>query len=310
MASRRPPTKAPASKPNGFVQVPSALLFRTDLSDAELRLYEALLWHAHGGDECCPSQAALSEELGRPIRTIRWQLARLVNQGLLTMERKGQGRPNIYRLAVTWAKPVDRQPIAGQARRGKPIDRQPIAAGSRSTSLDVGRTASKALDVPPPQSLRGNEEEEEHTLLSHDEAALVQLGVSQDTARELAGLATTETIREACQRTRHRARANPAKFLETTVRRLAVLQDAQREQGGEQGDMAGKLAEAERQATERMAGLKRQWGRLSAARRKGLLSEARRRNPLLRNRAADHPMLLAMAREVMVEQDGAEGEDG
>jgi DNA-binding MarR family transcriptional regulator len=80
----------------GFTQVPNYLLRCPDLSNNAKIVYAKLLSYAWANDRCFPGQERMAEDIGTSQPTIARALQELVTQGWLEVERRGQGKTNIY----------------------------------------------------------------------------------------------------------------------------------------------------------------------------------------------------------------------
>lgn len=82
----------------GFTQVPNFILKRDDISSNAKVVYALLLSYAWYNDHCFPGQNRLEEESGMSQATISRSISELQEVGLLKVERRGQGKTNIYTL--------------------------------------------------------------------------------------------------------------------------------------------------------------------------------------------------------------------
>ena len=82
----------------GFTQVPNFLLKSKKLSAGDKMTFAMLLSYAWQNDYCFPGQIRLAEDLGLHERNVRRHLKTLELNGLLTIQRRGQGKTNIYEL--------------------------------------------------------------------------------------------------------------------------------------------------------------------------------------------------------------------
>jgi Mn-dependent DtxR family transcriptional regulator len=55
-----------------------------------------LLKYAREMDECFPGQDRLAKDMGNGSRSVARYIAELEEVGLITVQRRGQGRPNLY----------------------------------------------------------------------------------------------------------------------------------------------------------------------------------------------------------------------
>jgi len=82
----------------GFAQAPNVVLRNPLLSSNSVRLYILLLSYAWDKDECYPGQKTLAEQMGCKHATITRTLAELKKHKLITWERQGLGKSNIYHI--------------------------------------------------------------------------------------------------------------------------------------------------------------------------------------------------------------------
>jgi DNA-binding transcriptional ArsR family regulator len=108
---------ADAASARGFTQVPNFLLKSRKLSAGDRMTFAMLLSYAWQNDYCFPGQARLGMDLGIDERNVRRHLKSLEAHGLLAIQRRGQGKTNIYELNL---KPkLLSQPI--QTGRKRPV---------------------------------------------------------------------------------------------------------------------------------------------------------------------------------------------
>jgi hypothetical protein len=79
----------------GFVMVPRAVLFDTKLSPGAKVLYAILKGYAWQDESCWPGTDRLAEGIGVSFNTLKKWRDELVENELLTVERRGQGQTNI-----------------------------------------------------------------------------------------------------------------------------------------------------------------------------------------------------------------------
>ena len=92
---------ADAATTKGFTQVPNFLLKSKKLSSGDKMTFAMLLSYAWQNDYCFPGQQRLAEDLGLSDRSVRTHLKSLQAIGLLAIQRRGQGKTNIYELNLT-----------------------------------------------------------------------------------------------------------------------------------------------------------------------------------------------------------------
>lgn len=120
---------ADAATRGGFTQVPNFLLKAKDLSAGDKMTFAMLLSYAWQNDYCFPGQQRLAEDLGLDERSVRRHLKVLQAKGLLAIQRRGQGKTNIYELSLKPKRP-DRTKMSG-------LDRRQMSALDRSKSSDT-----------------------------------------------------------------------------------------------------------------------------------------------------------------------------
>jgi predicted transcriptional regulator len=93
----------------GFTQVPN-LLLKSSLSANAKVVYAQLLSYAWTNDRCYPGQERMADDLGSTKSTVNRAIIELQETGWLDVERRGQGKTNIYTLkyVVNNAKIVDK----------------------------------------------------------------------------------------------------------------------------------------------------------------------------------------------------------
>jgi DNA-binding transcriptional ArsR family regulator len=89
---------ADAATARGFTQVPNFLLKSKKLSSGDKMAFAMLLSYAWQNDFCFPGQLRLADDLGLDERSVRRHLKSLEAIGLLAIQRRGQGKTNIYEL--------------------------------------------------------------------------------------------------------------------------------------------------------------------------------------------------------------------
>jgi DNA-binding MarR family transcriptional regulator len=89
---------ADAASARGFTQVPNFLLKSNKLSSGDKLAFAMLLSYAWQNDYCFPGQRRLGEDMGIDERNVRRHLKSLETHGLLSIQRRGQGKTNIYEL--------------------------------------------------------------------------------------------------------------------------------------------------------------------------------------------------------------------
>ena len=84
---------------HGFTQVPNFLFKNSGLSMGAVVVYSKFLSYAWHNDYCFPGQQRLAGELGISIGSVNSYIKELEHNGLISIERRGQGKTNIYKIA-------------------------------------------------------------------------------------------------------------------------------------------------------------------------------------------------------------------
>lgn len=82
----------------GFTQVPNLVLKDPDLGAGVKLVYSLLLSYAWHNNSCFPGQQRMSEDCGMSQGWVSLQMKELEEKGFLTIQRRGQGKTNIYTL--------------------------------------------------------------------------------------------------------------------------------------------------------------------------------------------------------------------
>ena len=80
----------------GWTGVPNFILESTRISMGAKLVYAMLLKYAREMDQCFPGQQRLSKDMGSGKRSVVRFIAELESVGLISIKRRGQGRPNLY----------------------------------------------------------------------------------------------------------------------------------------------------------------------------------------------------------------------
>jgi biotin operon repressor len=80
----------------GFTQVPNFLLKDPKVSANAKVVYSMLLSYAWNNDKVFPGQERLAEEIGSTRSTVNRGIGELEESGWLTIQRRGQGKTNLY----------------------------------------------------------------------------------------------------------------------------------------------------------------------------------------------------------------------
>lgn len=104
---------ADAATLGGFTQVPNFLLKSKMLSAGDKLAFAMLLSYAWQNDHCFPGQRRLADDMGLHETNVRKHLKSLQTNGYLTIERRGQGKTNIYILNLK----ARRHPVQTERKR-------------------------------------------------------------------------------------------------------------------------------------------------------------------------------------------------
>src|SRR5438046_7216657 len=86
---------------SGWTMYPNAIQNDPNLELGEKAVYAQFLQYAWHHDFCFPSQDRVAKNLGITRKSVNKFVAGLAKKGLLTIERRGQGKTNIYNLHAT-----------------------------------------------------------------------------------------------------------------------------------------------------------------------------------------------------------------
>ena len=84
----------------GWTGVPNFILESKEISIGAKLTYAMLLKYARELDECFPGQERLAKDIGNGKRSVIRYIAELNRIGLISIKRRGQGRPNLYTIYV------------------------------------------------------------------------------------------------------------------------------------------------------------------------------------------------------------------
>ena len=84
----------------GFVQVPNRILRDPDLSPGAKLVYAGILSYAWKEESAWPGHERLGIDLGVHRNTIGRMIRELQERGYLRVQRRGQGKTNIYTLTA------------------------------------------------------------------------------------------------------------------------------------------------------------------------------------------------------------------
>ncbi len=89
---------------HGFTQLPNFLLKESGLSMGAIVVYAKFLSYAWHNDYCFPGQQRLANDLGMSIGSINTFVKELENVSLIEIQRRGQGKTNLYKIAFVVTK--------------------------------------------------------------------------------------------------------------------------------------------------------------------------------------------------------------
>lgn len=134
----------------GFTRTPNDLLEDSTISASARFLYIILLKYAWSKNEAYPGQKRLAKMMGVNDRTIRTYLAELQEKGLLSIQRQGLTKTNLYTLHK-WISP-------SQKRKNNLLQNgidNPLLNGNQlpTNNTQYEKTKSEKVDTPQVFSL-------------------------------------------------------------------------------------------------------------------------------------------------------------
>ena len=88
-------TQNPVAR-DGFTQVPNFILKDSGISVGAKVVYSMFLSYAWHNDSCFPGQDRLADDMGLSRVRVTQLIAELEKSGLVDIQRRGQGRTNLY----------------------------------------------------------------------------------------------------------------------------------------------------------------------------------------------------------------------
>jgi len=88
-------TQNPVAR-DGFTQVPNFILKDSGISVGAKVVYSMFLSYAWHNDSCFPGQERLAEDMGLTRARVTQLIAELDRAGLISIQRRGQGKTNLY----------------------------------------------------------------------------------------------------------------------------------------------------------------------------------------------------------------------
>lgn len=80
----------------GWTGVPNFILESDQISVGAKLTYAMLLKYAREMDECFPGQDRLAQDMGTTRQSVNTYIGELKRAGLISVKRRGQGKPNLY----------------------------------------------------------------------------------------------------------------------------------------------------------------------------------------------------------------------
>jgi len=99
----------------GFTQVPNFILRDSNLSVGAKVAYAMFLSYAWDNDFCFPGQDRLAEDMGMSRSRVTEFVGELQRAGLVTIERRGQGKTNMYTIHFPVKQAGDKTPRSRRA---------------------------------------------------------------------------------------------------------------------------------------------------------------------------------------------------
>ena len=84
----------------GWTGVPNFILESEKISIGAKLTYAMLLKYARELNECFPGQDRLAKDMGTSRQSVNTYIKELSDVGLITVQRRGQGRPNLYTIHI------------------------------------------------------------------------------------------------------------------------------------------------------------------------------------------------------------------
>src|SRR6266850_2461701 len=98
----------------GFTQVPNFILKDSRLAIGPKLSYAMFLSYAWHNDSCFPGQDRLAEDMGMSRSRVTEFVGELEKAGLLLVQRRGQGKTNIYTICFPVGKASAKHPEVGR----------------------------------------------------------------------------------------------------------------------------------------------------------------------------------------------------
>lgn len=117
----------------GFVQMPNAMLFSTEIDPGAKIAFAALMHYAWAVDDDWPGQDEMAVRIGISERSLRTYLKNLQALGWLEIKRRGQGLTNLYRLVL----PVQAAGLFVPERQQLPVPVERVKTELKDPSVEA-----------------------------------------------------------------------------------------------------------------------------------------------------------------------------
>ncbi len=99
----------------GFTQVPNFILKNPEISVGAKVAYAMFLSYAWHNDSCFPGQDRLADDMGMSRSRVTEFVGELEQAGLISIQRRGQGKTNLYTIHFPVKQAVDKTPRSRRA---------------------------------------------------------------------------------------------------------------------------------------------------------------------------------------------------
>ena len=99
----------------GFTQVPNFILKNSEISVGAKVTYAMFLSYAWHNDSCFPGQDRMAEDMGMSRSRVTEFTGALERLGLISIQRRGQGKTNIYTIHFQVKQAGDKTPRSRRA---------------------------------------------------------------------------------------------------------------------------------------------------------------------------------------------------
>jgi DNA-binding transcriptional MocR family regulator len=139
---------------DGFTQIPNIILRSPVISLGGKLAYATLLSYAWGKDSCFPGQERMARDMGVSKRSVIIFLQHLVRLGLISINRRGMGKTNIYtihRLTSAESAPLEVQKTTPtEVQNLRPKNTQGKEDPMKKTKSDTAASGGARLARPSP----------------------------------------------------------------------------------------------------------------------------------------------------------------